>query len=97
MGVGKHVRRLQPKQDRPAPQFLEVAMIKGGTMAEEKLKGAVNDAKGRVKRQAGEWTGNTDLKVEGTKDQAKGKIQKAAGKVKDAARNATRSDKEDVA
>jgi uncharacterized protein YjbJ (UPF0337 family) len=69
----------------------------GGTMANEKAKGTVNDVKGRAKRQAGEWTGDNQTQAEGAKDQAKGKIQKAAGKVKDAARNATRSDKEDVA
>jgi len=66
-------------------------------MANEKIKGAVNDVKGRAKRQAGEWTGDTSTQAEGAKDQVKGKVQKAAGKVKDVARNATRSHKEDVA
>jgi uncharacterized protein YjbJ (UPF0337 family) len=66
-------------------------------MASEKIKGAVNDVKGRAKRQAGEWTGDTSTQAEGAKDQAKGKVQKAAGKVKDAARHATRSDKEHAA
>jgi uncharacterized protein YjbJ (UPF0337 family) len=52
-------------------------------MANEKIKGAVNDVKGRAKRQAGEWTGDSGKQAEGAKDQVKGKVQKAAGKVKE--------------
>jgi uncharacterized protein YjbJ (UPF0337 family) len=57
-------------------------------MDKDWVKGAVNDAAGRAKRQVGEWTGNTNAQVEGTVQQAKGKIQKAWGNVKDAARDA---------
>jgi uncharacterized protein YjbJ (UPF0337 family) len=57
-------------------------------MDKDRVKGAVNDAAGRVKRQVGEWTGNTDAQVEGTAQQIKGKAQKAWGNVKDAARDA---------
>jgi uncharacterized protein YjbJ (UPF0337 family) len=57
-------------------------------MDKETVKGAVNDAAGRAKRQVGEWTGDTDAQVEGTLQQAKGKAQKAVGSIKDAARDA---------
>jgi len=57
-------------------------------MDKDTVKGAVNDAAGRAKRQVGEWTGDTDAQVEGTAQQIKGKAQKAWGNVKDAARDA---------
>jgi uncharacterized protein YjbJ (UPF0337 family) len=57
-------------------------------MDKETVKGAVNDAAGRAKRQVGEWTGDTDAQVEGTLQQAKGKAQKVVGNIKDAARDA---------
>jgi uncharacterized protein YjbJ (UPF0337 family) len=57
-------------------------------MDKDRVKGAVNDAAGRVKRQVGEWTGDTNAQVEGTAQQMKGKAQKAWGNVKDAARDA---------
>jgi uncharacterized protein YjbJ (UPF0337 family) len=57
-------------------------------MDKDRVKGEVNDAAGRVKRQVGEWTGDTNAQVEGALQQAKGKAQKAWGNVKDAARDA---------
>jgi uncharacterized protein YjbJ (UPF0337 family) len=57
-------------------------------MDKDRVKGAINEAAGRVKRQAGEWTGNTDAQVEGAVQQIKGKTQKIVGAIKDAARNA---------
>jgi uncharacterized protein YjbJ (UPF0337 family) len=53
----------------------------------DQIKGKLDDAIGRAKRQAGEWTDNKDLETEGAKDQAKGKAENVMGKVKDAARN----------
>ena len=58
----------------------------GGIMDKDRVKGAVNDAAGRAKRQVGEWTDNTDAQVEGAAQQIKGKAQKVVGNVKDAAR-----------
>ncbi|MGB0066110.1 MAG: CsbD family protein [Terracidiphilus sp.] len=58
-------------------------------MDKDRVKGAINDAAGRAKRQVGEWTGDTNAQVEGSAQQIKGKVQKAVGNVKDAARNAT--------
>ncbi|HUA92508.1 MAG TPA: CsbD family protein [Terracidiphilus sp.] len=57
-------------------------------MDKDTVKGAVNDAAGRAKRQVGEWTGDTNAQVEGTAQQAKGKLQKAWGNMKDSARDA---------
>ena len=57
-------------------------------MDKDKVKGAVDDAAGRVKRQVGEWTGDTNAQVEGAAQQVKGKAEKAWGNVKDAARDA---------
>ena len=57
-------------------------------MDKDRVKGAINDAEGRAKRQIGEWTGDTDAQIEGAAQQIKGKTQKAWGNVKDAARQA---------
>jgi uncharacterized protein YjbJ (UPF0337 family) len=56
-------------------------------MDKDTMKGKIDDIKGRVKRQAGEWTGDERLQDEGAMDQAKGKVQNAWGKVKDTARD----------
>jgi uncharacterized protein YjbJ (UPF0337 family) len=56
-------------------------------MDKDRVKGAVNDAAGRAKRQVGEWTGDTNAQVEGSMQQLKGKAQKAVGNIKDAARD----------
>ena len=58
-------------------------------MNKDVLKGAINDAAGRAKRQAGEWSGDTNAQVEGAMQQVKGKLQKAWGNAKDAARDAS--------
>ena len=55
-------------------------------MNKDQVKGAVNDAAGRAKRQVGEWTGDGNKQVEGAAQQIKGKAQKFVGNVKDAAR-----------
>jgi uncharacterized protein YjbJ (UPF0337 family) len=57
-------------------------------MDKDRIEGKIDDVKGRVKRQVGEWTGDKDKQAEGTMDQAKGKVQNAFGKAKDAVRNA---------
>jgi uncharacterized protein YjbJ (UPF0337 family) len=63
-------------------------------MDKDRLKGNANDIKGRIKRQAGEWTGDNDLQAEGVKDQAKGKAQNALGRAKDAVRDVKRDSSE---
>jgi len=57
-------------------------------MDKDRMKGAVDDAVGRTKRQVGEWTGDTSAQVEGAAQQIKGKAEKAYGQVKDAVRDA---------
>ncbi len=57
-------------------------------MDKDRVKGGMNDAAGRVKRQIGEWTGDKDAQAEGALQQMKGKVQKAIGAMKDAARTA---------
>lgn len=54
-------------------------------MNKDQVKGAMDDAAGRVKRQAGEWTHNPNAQAEGAGQQIKGKVEKAWGNVKDAA------------
>jgi len=55
-------------------------------MNKDRIEGKTDDIKGRIKRQAGEWTGDSELQAEGAMDQAKGKTQNFVGKVEDAAR-----------
>ena len=56
-------------------------------MDKDRIKGKMEDVEGRIKRQAGEWTGDTKTQAEGIADQAKGKAREAVGKIKDAARD----------
>ena len=57
-------------------------------MDKDRIKGKMEDAAGRVKRQVGEWTDDDKLQAEGTLEQAKGKARNAVGKAKDAVRDA---------
>ncbi len=65
-------------------------------MDKDRVEGKLEDVKGRVKRQVGEWTGDENAQAEGAADQAKGKIQNAWGKVKDAGRDVLDRGKEDA-
>ena len=56
-------------------------------MNSDKIKGAMDDAAGRVKRQVGEWTGDTGTQVDGAAQQVKGKVEKAVGNIRDAVSN----------
>ncbi len=62
-------------------------------MNKDQVKGAVDDAAGRIKRQAGEWTGNPNTQAEGAGQQVKGKAEKAWGNIKDAAHKADERDR----
>ena len=57
-------------------------------MDKDRIKGKIEDAAGRVKRQVGEWTGDEKTQAEGLAEQAKGKARSAVGKMKDDIRNA---------
>jgi len=57
-------------------------------MDKDRVKGKMDDAAGRVKRQVGEWTDDSQLQAEGSAQQVKGKVENAWGKTKDAVRDA---------
>ena len=59
-------------------------------MNKDTVKGTIDDAAGRAKRQVGEWTGNTGAQVDGAAQQVKGKVEKAMGNFKDAAKDTTK-------
>lgn len=64
-------------------------------MDKDRVKGTIDDAVGRAKRQVGEWTGDTHAQAEGAAQQIKGKTEKVVGQVKDAVRDArTDADRE---
>lgn len=65
-------------------------------MDKDRVKGTVDDAAGRIKRQVGEWTGDTGAQVEGAAQQVKGKVEKAWGNVKDATRHSGDKSDRDV-
>lgn len=56
-------------------------------MDKDRIKGTIDDSAGRVKRQVGEWTGDSQTQIEGAAQQVKGKAEKIAGKIKDAVRD----------
>jgi len=63
-------------------------------MNKDTVKGTVDDAAGRAKRQVGEWTGNTDTQVEGAGQQIKVK-DAAHDASKDASKSATTNTEHD--
>jgi len=57
-------------------------------MNRDRIKGKMKDVKGRMRRQAGEWTGNKEEQLKGAAMQIEGKIQGGMGKMKDAGNKA---------
>ncbi len=57
-------------------------------MDEDRIKGALEQAKGAIKEGAGKLTGDKKLEAEGVADKAAGKVQNTVGGVKDTARDA---------
>ena len=55
-------------------------------MNKDRVKGKLDEAAGRAKRQAGEWTGDAETQVKGGAQEVKGKVENTWGKAKDAAR-----------
>jgi uncharacterized protein YjbJ (UPF0337 family) len=55
-------------------------------MDKDRVKGAAEQAKGKLKEAVGTVTGDAKLKADGKADQAKGKVQNAVGGIKDAVR-----------
>lgn len=71
-----------------APINALVRVHGGGSMDKDKVKGAIDDTAGRVKRQVGEWTGDTRTQIEGAAQQVKGKAEKVVGNLKDTVKDA---------
>jgi uncharacterized protein YjbJ (UPF0337 family) len=63
-------------------------------MNEDRIKGKAKDVAGRVERQVGEWTGDTQAQTKGAIKQVEGKAQNAWGKAKDAAKDAVKKSDE---
>lgn len=61
-------------------------------MDKEHIKGAADKAKGAVKDTAGKIIDDKEMQAEGKMDKAKGGARQTAGDLKDAARNAGKSD-----
>jgi uncharacterized protein YjbJ (UPF0337 family) len=58
-----------------------------GTLDKDRVKGSINDAAGRAKRQLGEWAGDSEAQIRGLAQEVKGKAQKAWGDLKHAVRS----------
>jgi len=56
-------------------------------MDKDRIKGAAEQAKGKVKEQAGKLTGDKKLETEGKIDKAAGKAQNTVGGLKDSLRD----------
>lgn len=52
-------------------------------MNKEKVRGKAHDVAGRIRRQAGEWTGDERLQIEGAGQQLRGKVEGVVGDVKE--------------
>ena len=52
-------------------------------MNKDRAKGKAKDVAGRIQRQTGEWTGDTESQIKGGIKQAEGKVQGAFGKLRD--------------
>jgi uncharacterized protein YjbJ (UPF0337 family) len=55
-------------------------------MDKDRIKGAAEQAKGKVKEGAGKLTGDAKLEGEGKADKVKGKVQNTVGGIKDTLR-----------
>jgi uncharacterized protein YjbJ (UPF0337 family) len=51
--------------------------------AENKAANKVTEAKGKIKKKAGQAAGDTDLEAEGRAEESKGDLKQAGEKVKD--------------
>ena len=48
----------------------------------DKIRGGINEAKGKVKEETGKVSGNRDLRDRGTAEKTGGKIQRKIGHIK---------------
>ncbi len=59
-------------------------------MDNDRIKGAVDQAKGAIKEGVGKLTGDEKLKAEGAADKVAGKTESTIGGAKDTVRDATK-------
>ena len=59
-------------------------------MDKDRVKGAVNQAKGSAKEAAGKLTGDRKTQAKGTAEKGSGKVQNEVGGAKDAIRDAVK-------
>ena len=55
-------------------------------MDKDRVEGALDKAKGNIKKGVGDLTGDEKMKAEGAADKAKGKVKSTVGSAKDAVR-----------
>lgn len=65
-------------------------------MDDDRVKGAAQNMKGKLKEAAGRVTGDAKLQSEGRGDQAGGKVRNAFGGIKDAVRESGRKDRDRI-
>ena len=58
-------------------------------MADDRVRGQLDETKGVIKEKVGKVTGDRSTEVSGKLDQAKGKVEKKIGQVKDKIRART--------
>ena len=63
-------------------------------MDKDRIKGAIDKAKGAVKESIGKAIGSDKLQAEGKADQVKGKAESASGRLKDSIRNEKSGDED---
>jgi uncharacterized protein YjbJ (UPF0337 family) len=56
-------------------------------MDKDRIQGAAEQAKGKIKEKAGKMTGDQKLQTEGKADKAAGKVQNTVGGLKDSLRD----------
>lgn len=56
-------------------------------MDKDRIRGAVDQAKGSAKEKFGKVTGDQKIRTEGTADKVKGKVESAVGGAKDTLRD----------
>jgi uncharacterized protein YjbJ (UPF0337 family) len=62
-------------------------------MDKDRIEGAADQAKGKMKEAVGKVTGDTKTEAEGSYDQAQGKTKSTVGGMKDKAREVLDTDK----
>ena len=73
-------KRLKPRSTSRIRINADSSLVKSST--KDKIKGRIDEAKGKVKEKTGEETGDSDLRDRGTGEKAVGKIQRKIGDVK---------------